>query len=94
MRSLFLIFRSCLKRYNTVVSTSALASRIDNQGDNLGIHPICAPLAKGGPAALAEKYRVVHEKKFIDECHFCYLVRRALISQFPQYLAPKQVYGL
>ena len=64
------------------------------QGHNVGVHPICAPLAKGGPAALAEKYRVDHEKNFIDECHFCYLVRRALLSRFPKFLAPKQVYGL
>lgn len=57
-------------------------------------HPICAPLAKGGPAALARQYDVDHEKEYIDECHFCYLVRRALIDRFPTYLAPRQVYGL
>ena len=64
------------------------------QGHNLGLHPICAPLAQGGPAALAEKYRVDHEKKFVDECHFCYSVRRALLDKFPKFLAPRQVYGL
>ena len=57
-------------------------------------HPICDSLNKGGPAALAEKYKVDHEEDYIDECHFCYLVRRALIDRFPPYLAPRQVYGL
>ena len=57
-------------------------------------HPICAPLTKGGPAALAKQYDVDHEEEYIDECHFCYLVRCALIDRFPTYLAPRQVYGL
>ena len=57
-------------------------------------HPICAHLIEGGPAALAKQYDVTHEEGYIDECHFCYLVRRALIDRFPTYLAPRQVYGL
>ena len=57
-------------------------------------HPICAPLIKGGPVALAKQYDVDHEKEYIDECHYCYLVRLALIDRFPTYLAPRQVYGL
>ncbi len=57
-------------------------------------HPICDPLTKGGPAALAKQYEVAHEEEYIDECHFCYLVRRALIDRFPRCLAPRQVYGL
>lgn len=61
---------------------------------NVESHPICASLAKGGPLALARQYNVNHEEKYIDECHFCYLVRRALIDRFPTYLAPRQVYGL
>lgn len=61
---------------------------------NVDSHPICALLARGGPAALAEKYRVEPENDYIDECHFCYLVRRALIDRFPKFLAPRQVYGL
>jgi hypothetical protein len=58
------------------------------------LHPICGPLVRGGPALLAKKYNVEHDDEYIDACHFCYLVRLALIDRFPQYLAPKQVYGL
>jgi hypothetical protein len=57
-------------------------------------HPICGPLIRGGPALLAKEYNVKHEDKYVDACHFCYLVRLALIDRFPQYLAPRQVYGL
>lgn len=57
-------------------------------------HPICAPLLRGGPAELAKELGVVTEPGYIDECHFCYLARRAIIDKFPGYLAPKQVYGL
>lgn len=57
-------------------------------------HPICGPLVRGGPALLAKEYDVKHEDKYVDECHFCYLVRLALMDRFPQYLAPRQVYGL
>ena len=58
------------------------------------LHPICGPLVKGGPALLAKEYKVDHEEEYVDECHFCYLVRRALVDRFPEHLAPRQVYGL
>jgi MoaA/NifB/PqqE/SkfB family radical SAM enzyme len=57
-------------------------------------HPICAPLVKGGPPLLAQKYNLQHEDEYIDECHFCFLMRRALMERFRKYLAPNQVYGL
>ena len=57
-------------------------------------HPIAGPLLRGGPAQLAREYDIAHEEEYIDECHFCYLMRKALIDRFPQYLAPRQVYGL
>lgn len=59
-----------------------------------GLHPICGPLVKGGPALLAKEYNVKHENKYVDACHFCYLLRLALIDKFPQYLTPRQVYGM
>jgi hypothetical protein len=61
---------------------------------NADSHPICGHLVKGGPARLAKEYKVEHEDKYVDACHFCYLLRLALIDRFPQYLAPRQVYGL
>ena len=61
---------------------------------NAATHPICGPLLKGGPALLAKEYQVTHEDSYVDACHFCYLLRLTLIERFPQYLTPKQVYGL
>jgi hypothetical protein len=57
-------------------------------------NPICAPLAKGGPALLARQYDVDTAGAYVDECHFCYSIRRKLIDRFLEYLAPRQVYGL
>lgn len=58
------------------------------------LHPICGPLVKGGPALLAKTYEVEHEDTYVDACHFCYFVRKSLIDRFPQFLGPRQVYGL
>lgn len=57
-------------------------------------HPVCGPLIEGGPAFLADELHVNHEKEYVDECHFCFEVRKKLIGHFPEYLAPKQVYGI
>jgi hypothetical protein len=57
-------------------------------------HPIAGPLVKGGPAELARRYKVALDGDYVDECHFCYLVRRALLDKFPEHLTPRQVYGL
>jgi hypothetical protein len=56
-------------------------------------HPICGPLSRGGPAELARTHGVDLEGPFVDECHYCFLVRRALLDRFPSELAPRQVYG-
>jgi len=40
------------------------------------------------------QYDLDVEGQYVDECHLCYLTRRALLDRFPEYLAPKQVYGL
>jgi MoaA/NifB/PqqE/SkfB family radical SAM enzyme len=58
------------------------------------LHPICGPIIKGGPAQLAWENNIVHTEGFVDECHMCYFVRRELIEKFPEYLTPRQVYGL
>jgi len=57
-------------------------------------HPVVGPLIRGGPAQLAEEYHVPHQPEYVDECHFCYQVRRALLERFSRYLAPRQAYGL
>ena len=68
---------------------STLAANYD-----AGSHPICGPLLKGGPALLAQEYHFEHEDGYVDACHLCYLTRLALMDRFPEYLAPRQVYGL
>ena len=57
-------------------------------------HPICGPLIKGGPAQLARENTLFEEEEFIDHCHACFMTRKALLDKYPEYLAPKQVYGL
>lgn len=57
-------------------------------------HPICGPLLAGGPARLAKQHRVKLGDHYVDECRYCYFVRKVLVDRFPQYLAPRQVYGL
>jgi hypothetical protein len=57
-------------------------------------HPLVGPLLRGGPAALAEQYGAARGAECVSACHLCYLVRRALLDGFPQFLAPRQVYGL
>ncbi|WDP89578.1 MAG: 4Fe-4S cluster-binding domain-containing protein [Desulfobacter sp.] len=57
-------------------------------------HPVCGPLLKGGPAALAEQYRLPHGGRYVDECHFCTELCTSLADRFPKYLTPRQTYGL
>ena len=57
-------------------------------------HPIVGPLLEGGPARLVERFSQKVEAAYVDECHLCYTARKSLLPQFPQYLAPAQVYGL
>ena len=59
-----------------------------------GIHPICGPLIRGGPAALISEHAVAHRDEYISACHLCYEARRTLLERFPKHLAPRQVYGL
>ena len=57
-------------------------------------HPVCGPLIRGGPAELARACGQIPQPGYIDECHLCFLTRKAVIEQYPQALAPRQVYGL
>lgn len=60
---------------------------------NAETHPIAGPLIQGGPLELAKVYGINGSNGFVDECHFCHSVRKQLIDRFPEFLAPKQVYG-
>jgi MoaA/NifB/PqqE/SkfB family radical SAM enzyme len=64
------------------------------QNYNPQSHPICKSLVNGGPAFLAKEYKIDHDSEYVDECHFCYTLRKGLIDKYPNHLAPRQVYGL
>jgi MoaA/NifB/PqqE/SkfB family radical SAM enzyme len=57
-------------------------------------HPITGPLLRGGPAELVRQHGVAHNETYADACHLCYEARRALRGQFPDILAPDQMYGV
>jgi hypothetical protein len=57
-------------------------------------HPIVGPLLRGGPARLAKEHNVEHEDEYVDACHMCTRICLELIDKFPQYIAPRQAYGL
>ncbi|MCL5283763.1 MAG: radical SAM protein [Armatimonadetes bacterium] len=61
---------------------------------NAASHPIAGQLASGGPARLVREYNVPHESGYVDACHLCFRARQALLDRFPEYLAPRQVYGV
>ena len=50
--------------------------------------------AQRWPRPIGKGVSLPHEDAYVDECHLCFLARKALLQRFPQYLAPKQVYGL
>lgn len=72
--------------------TTKLSDLIKNYNPNS--HPIINPLIQGGPAALVKKFDIAHEDTYIDECHLCFLARKTLLENYPEYLGPKQVYGI
>jgi hypothetical protein len=57
-------------------------------------HPITGPLLRGGPIQLAREHGLRMNDGYVDECHLCYAARKLLLPRFPQYLAPKEAYGL
>ena len=60
---------------------------------DVAAHPVAGPLASGGPALLVKENNIPHEDGYVDACHLCFRARQALLDRFPQYLAPRQVYG-
>ncbi len=43
---------------------------------------------------MIKTYNIPHKKEYVDACHMCFELCLALIDMFPQYLTPRQVYGL
>lgn len=57
-------------------------------------HPVAGPLLAGGPVELAKQYRLAHQVRYADACHFCYDARQKLRRQLPEVLGPDQMYGV
>ena len=57
-------------------------------------HPIIGPLIGGGPRRLVERFGLSCVDSYADGCHLCYEARLLLRDQFPDILAPVQVYGV
>ena len=57
-------------------------------------HPIVGPLIQDGPARLVQQFGIAVDDGYVDECHLCYTVRKALRERCPRFLAPPEVYGI
>ena len=56
--------------------------------------PVVKELVAGGPAELVNEYNLEPEAGYVDACHLCYTAREYLRSEFPEILAPNQMYGV
>ena len=56
-------------------------------------HPVMKPLVEGGPVALVKEFNLSHDETYADACHLCYEARLQLRLNFPELLAPNQMYG-
>lgn len=56
-------------------------------------NPILEPIVRGGPVALVEDFGLSHDEVYADACHLCYATRCMLRKNFPEILAPDQMYG-
>ena len=70
------------------VSLKEICARYDPQS-----HPIIGALVRGGPAELARQV-ASHAGSYVDACHACYELRRALRMQFAEVLVPCEMYGV
>ena len=58
-------------------------------------HPILCIISNEGPIGLlklAEKHGFERDRKFVNECHLCYELRRYLQPFYPYSLAPESCY--
>jgi hypothetical protein len=60
---------------------------------NPDAHPVSGPLLKGGPAQLVRAYNIYHKSEYVDACHLCTHACMSMIDQYPDIIAPRQVYG-
>ena len=56
-------------------------------------HPIYGPIVHNGPKGLVDEYRIIPLQEYQNACQMCYSLRRLLLSRFPEYLSPPQVYN-
>ena len=56
-------------------------------------HAVVGPLVAGGPRELVLRYELPHEGFYADACHMCDHARRRLRVQYPEILAPDQMYA-
>lgn len=56
-------------------------------------HPVLGVLNSDGPAGLMESSGLDLTTRFVDPCHCCYSIRRDLANLYPDWIAPRQVYG-
>lgn len=63
--------------------------------ENFGIqsHAIIRLLKTKGPSGLMKNSAIPPEAEYVSACHCCYSIRRELIDQYPDWFAPRQVYG-
>ena len=57
-------------------------------------HPIIGALLEGGPYYLLKQNNIPDTYRYADACHLCYEARKFLRPQFPDILAPDQMYGV
>ena len=50
-------------------------------------------LESKGPLGLMKNSAIPPDTEYVNPCHCCYSIRRELIDQYPDWFAPRQVYG-
>ena len=63
--------------------------------ENFGLqsHAILRILKIKGPSGLMKDSSVHPDAEYVSPCHCCYSIRRDLIDHYPDWFAPRQVYG-
>jgi hypothetical protein len=56
-------------------------------------HAIIQLLETKGPSGLMKDSAIHPDAEYVNPCHCCYSIRRELIDQYPDWFAPRHVYG-